>query len=374
MRPLIDPHPSRRATARPADGAPEPGRVIGLAAVVVPRPVVPTEADQPAYFRDQPPLRHVIARPLVEHAPLTEATDAYVGEPVAATPAPAVLPPPSFFPQPGMPRAEPPVEATTDAGTRFREALANLSKSGLPEYVSPSDDAWTSESWRRPEPPVVVEAPKPGLSAPLPSQPPSLGGDQPRLMHRRTLAESRRLGLGAPLRRDAETDGGDGESRTEAPSDAEPARAQIAPPVPPAAAPAPQPTEPAAPVMVTPAPAAASALPPPPDPPTAATPPSAPAAPALVHPAPRSSPSGDDRHDDRHDDTNDDTGGEPTADRPRPTTPPPVTARAITGGAGRPTTATTPLVFRAGARRAASPTRDQITRAVERAVITRPPA
>src|SRR3982751_4532156 len=55
-----------------------------------------------------------------------------------ATPAEAPAPP-SVSPPQAPPRREPAVEATTEAGARFREALANLHTSGLPRYVSPTE-------------------------------------------------------------------------------------------------------------------------------------------------------------------------------------------------------------------------------------------
>src|SRR3954447_18443456 len=50
--PLTSPQP-RRGAARTvrADGAPEPGRVIGLASVVAPPAAAPERAELPAYFR-----------------------------------------------------------------------------------------------------------------------------------------------------------------------------------------------------------------------------------------------------------------------------------------------------------------------------------
>src|SRR4051812_25117570 len=49
--------PLRRPRATPAEGAPEPGRVVGLTAVA--RPITPSvPAELPEYFRNLPPLRH----------------------------------------------------------------------------------------------------------------------------------------------------------------------------------------------------------------------------------------------------------------------------------------------------------------------------
>src|SRR4051812_39554439 len=137
--------PNRAGPARPrGDGAPEPGRVVGLAAVVVPPAARPEPApDLPAYFRNQPPLRHVTPRPITEHAALTEATAEYVGEPVVAAPVAPPPPPPQSPFGPSAPlRADPPVQAAaTEAGARFREALANLHNSGHPRY-EPGGGTW----------------------------------------------------------------------------------------------------------------------------------------------------------------------------------------------------------------------------------------
>ncbi|HZC70607.1 MAG TPA: hypothetical protein VE442_07935, partial [Jatrophihabitans sp.] len=187
--------PARQVRAIPAEDAPQPGRVVGLAAVVAPQPAVPAPAaEMPDYFREQPPLRHVTARPLVEHPPLVQATDEYVGAPTQPLrTAPDVSPQP--FPSQVAPRSEPAVEAMTDAGARFREALANLHNSGHPRYISPSEAA-------------PQQATPPAAPPPQPARQPD---EPPRLTHRRnTLAESRRLGLGAPVRRGADGDGGDG--------------------------------------------------------------------------------------------------------------------------------------------------------------------
>jgi hypothetical protein len=328
-----------RPRATPADGAPEAGRVVGLAAVVVPRQTAPTPATElPAYFRDQRPLRHASARPIVEHAPLTEATDAYLGEPVA----PSVPPPASSTPfgQQSAPRPDPRVEAKTDAGTRFREALANLHTSGLPRYVSPSEAAWQA-SERPTGPPPSPPIP------PIPSgRPPGLADDQPRLTHRRnSLAQSRRLGLGAPLRRTASDDagedtGGDGQA------DAEPAEVEVLPPTI-------QRTAPTRPAIA---------------PPVGAAPPLAPE-PATTD----AEPAPDDSASSQAPDSAPADGGSPVAPSDRvPLQPVVVAARSITGGTARPTAATTPLVFRGRSARAEQ--RAAITRAVERAVVTRAPA
>jgi hypothetical protein len=112
--PLTQPvRPAPRTT--PGDGTPEPGRIHGLAAA---RPARATPAPEPtaplpAYFSEQPPLRHAAPKVIVEHAPLTRATDDYVGEPLAPPPPP---PPPVIVQRP-MPR--PPADAATDAGARF---------------------------------------------------------------------------------------------------------------------------------------------------------------------------------------------------------------------------------------------------------------
>jgi hypothetical protein len=86
--------------------APEAGRVVGLASVL---PTLPAASAAPAalppYFHNQPPLRHVTARPVTEHAPLTEATGSFVGEPQAPAPPPPPAPPAaSLFPTPAPPR------------------------------------------------------------------------------------------------------------------------------------------------------------------------------------------------------------------------------------------------------------------------------
>ncbi|MDT4940701.1 MAG: hypothetical protein QOJ34_790, partial [Pseudonocardiales bacterium] len=240
--PPIVPGGARRGRATPAEGAPEPGRVIGLAAVVRPKPIAPTpDAELPAYFSSQPPLRHVTARPMTEHAPLMRATDAYVGEPVAPAP-PAVV----HAPQPS--RSDP-FDTSTEAGTRFREALANLHNSGLPRYVSPSESSEPAPPPQSPQPPQVSQGSWSRAEPPIPQQPspyapgrampsmptgrpPGVPDDQPRLMHRRnSLAQSRRLGLGAPIRPD-QPGGGDSQSAADNP-DPEPAPASVTPPPPP---------------------------------------------------------------------------------------------------------------------------------------------
>ncbi len=331
VRPPLTQEPRRRAAGRPLAGsddlAPEPGRVVGLAAVVRPPAPVPAPETPSAYFREQPPLRHAVARPLTEHAPLTEATDAYVGEPLAPAPPPAPPALPTPMPRPATPA--PPVDAATDAGARFREALANLHNSGLPRYVSPSES-----SWQAPEPPTAPAGAPP---------PPSAAEEQPRLMHRRnSLAQSRRLGLGAPLRRGETDDGSGSDDGGDAASDAEPARA-------------------AAPLPVQPGPPIAPPPPPPPAPPVTEVPPPPPAPEPPAAPAPAPSPVLE-------------VAPDASADGPprEPLQPVVVPARPIADGAAHPATSTTPLVFRARATRAQL--RAEATRAVERAIVSRPPA
>ncbi len=227
----------RQAGALPLDGAPEPGSVVGLAAVIVPKPADPTPAAElPAYFRDQPPLRHVTARPIVDHEPLVEATDAYVGEPVAPASSAGSTPLPT--PQQPLRSVEPPVEAMTEAGARFREALANLHKSGLPRY----------------EPGGESPAPPPAPPSGAPQRVPGTSSQPPLTHRRRTLAESRRLGLGAPIRPGAaEADEADEEGEPEG----DPESSRVAPQS--------RASRPVAPVAELPppaAPAAASAEPP----------------------------------------------------------------------------------------------------------------
>ncbi|HKC28963.1 MAG TPA: hypothetical protein VKB75_13205, partial [Jatrophihabitans sp.] len=210
--------PLRPAT--PSDGAPEPGRVVGLAAVVRPKAVPEPPAPLPSYFREQPPLRHVTARPISDHPRLTEATDDYVGEPLSPAPPPAAPASPVFTQYPSRP--DPEVQATTDAGARFREALANLHNSGLPRYVSPSDSPSQASQVSQ------AEAAPPPPSLPTPD-------DQPRLTHRRnTLAQSRRLGLGAPIRREGDetSDDGGGDASPDAEPDAAAPPAPVTAPAP----------------------------------------------------------------------------------------------------------------------------------------------
>ncbi|MDT4931372.1 MAG: hypothetical protein QOF92_4239 [Pseudonocardiales bacterium] len=353
IRAPLTQEPARRTpVATPAEGAPEPGRVIGLAAVIAPQPAEPERPSpaRPAYFREQPPLRHVTARPLTEHPPLMEATDDFVGPPVApvSAPAPVRATPTTFFPQRDGPRPDPAAEASTDAGARFREALANLGRSGLPEYI-PRDEATSATEWRRPETPTPAPVPqgvqpRPAVSTPLP-------GSNQRMTHRRnSLAESRRLGLGAPLRRDTPSDDGDGTP----PSDAEPAPAPAlvhpAPPPPPVAAP----LAIEAPVEVSPP---AAPPPPAPEPPAART--ETPPEPVARHAAP----------------DDDDSAPAPTRSALQPIV---VAAHPVTDGTARPLASTAPLVFRARGPRP-DPSKDAtlpapMLRAVERAVVTRAPA
>jgi hypothetical protein len=164
--------------ATPAEGAPEPGRVEGLSAVVVP-PRIETgpPVELPEYIRSQPPLRHVSPRPIVQRVPLIEATSDFVGEPVAAHAGSGS----GVVQQRAAPRFDREMQSTTEAGAQFLEALANLHKSG---HARDEPGAKTPEA----------QEPSPT------SRPPgALGAEPPRLTHRRTLAESRRLGLGAPL-------------------------------------------------------------------------------------------------------------------------------------------------------------------------------
>jgi len=338
--PLILDRPPRRVSSRPLgqdDVSPDAGRVIGLAAVR-PLPTTPIVA-VPAQFPDQPPLRHAAARPLVEHGPLTRATDAYVGEPVAPTP---VTPPPAEpapAPRPSWP-SDPAVEARTDAGARFQEALANLHKSGLPRYVSPSESSETPPAPPAPPTPRSWHAgqpPPPPPSAAIPA------ADGPRLTHRRNLADSRRLGLGAPMRR--ESGDGTGEDGT-APSDAEPA-AVAETPAPPVVMPPrePPPVPPAELPLVHPPAPRAEAIEEPPD----EEPPPAP-------PAAASAP------------TQHSVDSPPHA--PRAPIQPVVPARPIADGTARPSATAVPLVFRAHARAAVA--EHFANRKPERAVVTRP--
>jgi hypothetical protein len=209
-------------------------------------------------------------------------------------------------------RPEHEVEATTDAGARFREALANLHKSGLPRYVSPSESSWQSP---QPEaPPTPPRAAAPTAPAPLTAD------DQPRLMHRRnTLAQSRRLGLGAPIRREGHeaSDDGDGDGSP----DAEPAAV--------------------------------------PHPPAAPPPPPLPPLPEPTHDAPPEPPGGSRPF-----------AGSAPSERP-PLEPVVVPGRPIVDGTGRPAAATAPLRFRA---RPTRPQLGADRQTVQRAVVTRPPA
>ncbi|WP_327538334.1 eCIS core domain-containing protein [Jatrophihabitans sp.] len=212
--PLLTDRLRPRSTPARTDGTPEPGRVVGLGTVIVPPPAAaPAAVEPPSYFLDQPPLRHATARPITEHAPLTTATPDYVGEPVAPYVAPAPPPRPAA-------RAEPAVEAASDAGARFREALANLHRRGEPDglpgqrsMLTPDSPPATEAS--RPAPPAPpatpasadpargdAQPPVPGLA---PRDPFAAGPPPAPMTHRRnSLAQSRRLGLGAPVQRDAD--------------------------------------------------------------------------------------------------------------------------------------------------------------------------
>jgi len=342
--PLVLDRPPRRVSSRPLgsdDGTPDPGRVVGLASAR-PLPTTPIVA-VPAQFPDQPPLRHATARPLSEHAPLTRATDAYVGEPLAPPAALAPPPTPTPLPAPAAPRRpEPQVEAMTDAGARFREALANLHNSGLPRYVSPSESGGVPEP--APAPPAIPAPVSWHAGQPPPPLPGDASGtDGPRLTHRRTLAESRRLGLGAPLRRDSDDGSGDGSGDDgDGPSDAEPSAVAETPAPPALMPPVDPPTPPAElPLVHPPAPRVEASPEPPPDEP----PPPASAAPA------------------QH-----------SVDRPphahRAVIQPVVSARAIAAGSPRPSASAVPLVFRAHARTAVA--EHFANRKPERAVVTRP--
>ena len=336
----VRPLEPRRGTAyvpHDADGtgdpvAPEPGRVAGLAvARAVVTPTVPVVEPAP-YALVQPPLRHAPTRPLVERSSLTRATEEYVGEPVAPAPPVAPRPPAAsespIFGSPAPRRADPVVEAATDAGARFQEALANLHRSGLPRYVSPSEGG----------PPPAPEPPRPPAA---PTPPPEV---QPPLTHlrRNTLAQSRRLGLGAPIRREDIPSGEHGAEARDAgdsggdAGDAEPAPVVL--PAPPSDFP-------------QPAPASgyddASLIHPPME---------------WVRPEPAALESG------QHDAPDDEPGGGGGA----PIEPIVVPAHPIIDSSVHPTASTTPLVFRS---RATGPDLDAAAdRAIQRAVVTRPPA
>jgi hypothetical protein len=390
--PLTQDRAPRRAAHRAADGAPEPGRVIGLAAVVKPAaPELPAPtAELPAYFHQQPPLRHVTARPIVEHAPLTAATDDYVGQPMAPAPAPSMAQvAQSFYQEQNAQRAQAAnITATTDAGARFQEALANLPKSGLPQYLPGGQ---TVES--RPPDRPAIEAPP--ASAPAPALRLQSGHqhDQPPMTHRRnSLAQSRRLGLGAPIRRDATEEGGS------EPSDAEPARAHAAPLAPPAPppplvhppAPPPAAAEPSViepvPAVPEPTPAVPAAAPPAA---AASAPPAAAIAPAPVPAsaaeaaaeasAPSSAPApprpATDRPGPRHSrgetDRQADGGPLPARESLQPAT---AVVRPLADGTPRPAASAAPLVFRASPPRPETKPEAPVAKAPERAVVTRAPA
>ncbi len=359
--------PSRSVPA----GAPEPGRVIGLAAVIAPLPApVEAPAPLPEYFHRQPPLRHATARPIVEHAPLTQASPEWVGEPVAAA-APPPPPPPqqSLFPGPQPVRPDPQVEAMTEAGARFREALANLHKRGAPDYVPGQGDDMAPPP---PPPPPATQAPAPAADQP---PRPAPGSQRPMTYRRNSLAESRRLGLGAPLR---EGQDGDEQPLTHPPAarPAEPAPAATAQPpaTPPTATPPPEP--PAGPVAQQPpsAPTPPPAATPPPEPPArpvAQQPPPGPAIPPATAPAPRHA-AADDSTGDAGRDGPDGGGGEARGRTPIRPVP---TVRPMASGATRPTASVAPLVFRAAVRPVDAPPPEQkIVRVPERAVVTRAPA
>lgn len=343
FRPPLLQRRARLTAATPADGAPEPGRVIGLAAarpIITPvvRPAVRAPADHatPAGPADQPigylarrvPLRHVTPRPIVEHQPLTSATPDYVGEPVAPAP-----PPPPIAP--ARLRARPNVgnDAKTEAGARFQEALADLSRRGLPQYI---EGGTLIEP--PPEPPVVPDIPgmralsngqfewrAPDAGEPDRSQGPALRPD-PNLTHRRrSLAESRRLGLGTPLQRDAPAPEADRGAADHAQSDEEPARA------------------------VAPEPPRDGLPPAPPSPPAAPTPPADPGPAATAAPVDTGEPPPPRRASAtplRDDDSRaDDDASQPLG--PRDALTPTVTARPIDDATPRPVASTIPLVFRA---------------------------
>lgn len=344
---------THRPAAATADGRPEPGRVIGLASVVAPVAAVAETQDDVArgsYYAAEAPLRHAPARPLVEHAPLTEAVDAYVGEPVAPTPVAPPPPAPTIFPSQAPPRSTPKREAATDAGAAFQEALANLASSGHAPYVP-------GGGTERPQP-STASAPVPAPERPSGLQPPTnrplqldpergRGLGAPPLTHRRnSLAESRRLGLGAPLQ--------------EVPRPGEPPEAREPPVAAPTPTTAPQASEPAAPTGPAATPTPASESPP-----------------AAAEPAVPMTPTDQHRRADDADDTtgrrgaSDDRSG-PDDDGPGGSRPlAPVTpVRPITDPSVRPTLRTTPLVYRATPRPQLSPAEPRV---IERAVVTRAP-
>ena len=398
-RPLTQPvHPARRAT--PQEGAPEPGRIHGLAAARPARPVPAVEptAPLPAYFSEQPPLRHAAPKVIVEHAPLTRATDEFVGEPLAPPPPPAPRMPATVIPR-SAPMPQPPAEARTDAGARFQEALANLHKSGHPRYepgvgaVQPPDSpspGLPSTPAPRPEAPVEArteagakfrealanlhssglpryESPNgteqppaadaPGADAPA-TEDPAGPAAPPRLLHRRSLAESRRIGLGAPMR--------------DVPGPGEPAAEEPQQETTPAPEQAPQPEQAQQPSslhdalaaakeaaqIAEAAAAAAQAA-------TPATPvPSATDLPPIVSPAPVASSETPEPPND---------GGGGGGGSVSPPLQPRVSGRPIVDPSRRPTASAAPLIFRS-APRPAAPSAPPPEQPTQQAVVTRPPA
>ena len=383
--PLIAPPPADRpalthplrpaAQATPAEGAPEPGRIHGLAAVRPARVITPPEpkAELPSYFDEQPPLRHAAAKVIVEHAQLTRATDDYVGEPLAPppprAPAQAVVVPRS------APMPSPPAEAATDAGARFQEALANLHKSGHPRYEpgvgavptpgaqepgfpppppsrpDPSAEARTEAGARFQE--ALANLPNSGLpryesggasqdeppAEPAPT-PESASAGPPPLRHKRSLAESRRLGLGAPM--------------PGVPAPGEPTPDAAPEPTPPAVDPGEaQRLQSLLDAMDATKRAAEAAQ-------AAAAEAPAPAPPAPLSPAPVPEPPTD----------SDDGGGGAAVRAPlQPRAP----GRPIVDPSTRPTASAAPLIFRSVPRRS-DPGPATPTQPTQRAVITRPPA
>jgi Domain of unknown function (DUF4157) len=345
-----------------------------------PRPALPS-------YLDQPPLRHATPKVIVEHPRLTEASDDYVGEPLAPAPPPTAPVPVQHHPAPPAPS----VEATTDAGARFREALANLHSSGHPRYepgvgavenpqgptptlrppvptgreeqVAPSTEAGMkfrealanlhrsghpryespSESGPSGSPPAAP-APEPAPArAPLAQQPETAADGlfgEPRLTHRRrTLAETRKLGLGAPVQ---------GGAPSEQPEpDPSPA---------PAATPASEQTAPSQPESMLDALEAVKRA-------AAAAQPVAPLPPIDVPtPTPAPPSSGPETPGD---------GGGGTA--VRAPLQPRVPGRPIIDPATRPTASAAPLIFR-GAPRPPAPDTTPPGPQTQRAVVTRPPA
>lgn len=359
----VEPRPApalltdRRPRSRPAreDGAPEPGRVVGLGTVIAPAPApVPEPVEPPSYFVDQPPLRHATARPITEHAPLTTATPDYVGEPVAPHAAP--VPPPR-----PIARAEPPVEAASEAGARFREALANLHRRGEPDglpgqrsLVTPDSPPPTAAEPPRPAPPAAPSTPtappepRPAVPGAAPRDPFAAGPPPPPMTHRRnSLAQSRRLGLGAPVQRDTD----DEPAATPPPpadiADAlEATRAAAEAAIQAAAAEA---AEAVAQAEADAAAARAAAL--------AATEPSS----TVEPPAPPARPAAPESE------------GGSAATHPRAPLSPTPTVRPITDGTSRPTSSVAPLRYRA-APRPVEAVVEAAPRPPERAVVTRPPA